>query len=756
MSGLGTPIEVVIDDDAADSPNFDDKGNLISIDHGDGSVTISLTDQPLERADDGPGGWFENLADKIEQGELSRIAEDLLRGVDEDQESRKEWLEARATGLRMLGLKLEIPGTQGEVDGAPVEGMSKVRHPLLLEAVLRFQANARSELLPTDGPVKIRNDDNNATASEDQLAQALERDLNHYLTTTASEYYPDTDRMLLMLGFGGTTFKKVYYCPLRERPVSESVDATDLIVNNEATDIGNARRITHRIKMRPSVVRRMQLLGVYRDIDLSTPLDITKDAVQQEKQNVEGITSGTINPMDRDRDIYEIYCELNVNGYEHKYKGKESGLEVPYRVTIDVSSREILSITRNYNEDTKDLPVARKWFVKYTYVPGFGFYDIGLLHILGNTTGALTAAWREMLDNGMYANFPGFLIAKSATRQNTNIFRVPPGGGVPVDTGGQPIQSAIMPMPYNAQGMPALMTLVEAVESTGQRIGGTAEIQVGEGNGEMPVGTAMALLDQASKIENSVHKRLHASQAEEFRLLCGVFEEHPESFWQRNYKQTVSWDQTTFLTALRDYDLTPQADPNTASHAQRMMKVMGLKQLQSGNPSMYDPIAVDTVALQTMGYSNPSQFFVPIAAMNQPNPEVLKGIAKAKADQTTADAHMLDAQANMAEVQAKQNSGFFAPKQQASEGGNMGMPDEADMLSAHADVMDAETKRLEVGMRARQIALEEANRAKDRESEERRVAMEFLKELVAHPEGLGMAKPVVQTVDDTINGKVQK
>ncbi|RLT21597.1 MAG: hypothetical protein DWI31_02045, partial [Candidatus Aquidulcis sp.] len=408
--------EVIIEA-GSDVPDIDEKGNILRIEHDDGSVTVSLDGSPLNgAAERDPLEWFDNLVDDIDSTELYRIADMLLRGIDDDIESRRDWIEDRATGINLLGLKVEIPGVQGASDGAPVEGMSKVRHPLLLEAVLRFQANARSELLPTDGPVKIRNDNNNADLAQDQLARALERDLNHYLTDTASEYYPDTDRMLLMLGFGGTSFKKVYYCPLRNRPVSETVDADDLIVNNSATDLRNAKRITHRTYMRPSTVKRLQLLGVYRDVDLSQPKPITLDSAQRAERAAQGIQDVSMNPEDRDREIYECYCELNIRGFEHKRKGRETGLEIPYRVTIDVSTKEILSVVRNYDQDTRDLPEARANFVKYQFVPGFGFYDIGLLHILGNTTNAVTAGWREMLDAGMFANFPGFLIADTGAR----------------------------------------------------------------------------------------------------------------------------------------------------------------------------------------------------------------------------------------------------------------------------------------------------------------------------------------------------
>ncbi len=210
---LPGPTDVVVeyeDSVGEDRPETDIDGNVLKIEHADGSISVSLDGKPIESARSRErGGWFDNLVDDIDNAELSRISSELLKGIDDDIDSRKEWIEDRAQGIKLLGLKIEIPGLAGAADGAPVEGMSKVRHPLLLEAVLRFQANARSELLPTDGPVKIRNDSTRATLQQDQMANALQRDLNHYLTSIATEYYPDTDRMLLMLGFGGSAFKKI-------------------------------------------------------------------------------------------------------------------------------------------------------------------------------------------------------------------------------------------------------------------------------------------------------------------------------------------------------------------------------------------------------------------------------------------------------------------------------------------------------------------------------------------------------------------
>lgn len=716
-------IIVEMDEDGEPSPNLDDQGNILRIEYPDGSIAVSLDGRPIEEAPGRErGGWFDNLVDDIDPGEMSAIAEDLLRGIRDDITSRQEWIDDRATGIKLLGLKIEIPGTGGSADSAPVEGMSKVRHPLLLEAVLRFQANARSELLPTDGPVKIRNDSNGSTVEVDRMADALEKDMNHYLTATATEYYPDTDRMLLMLGFGGTAFKKVYFCPLRNRPVSETVDADDLIVNNAATDLRNAKRVTHRVFMRPSTVRRLQILDVYRDIDLDTPRQAQQDAAQQEKDSQQGISRSTMNPDDRDREIYECYCELDIRGFEHRFKGKITGLEIPYIVTIDVSSREVLSIVRNYDEETRELPEARTNFVKYTFVPGLGFYDIGLLNILGNTTNAITAAWREMLDAGMFANFPGFLMAKMGTRQNTNIFRVPPGGGVQIDTGGMPINQAIMPLPYKEPG-PAMMQMVQNMADTGARIGGTSEAQVGEGRADAPVGTTLALIDQATKIMNSVHKRMCSAQAQEFELLKRTFREHPDSFWTRCKKPSMQWNEQNFMKALDDCELVPQADPNTTSHAQRLMKIMGLKQLQASNPSMYDPIAIDTAALQAMGWSNPEQFMVPAAAQGKPPPEMQEKIAKIQIEKQKADADTMRAQADMQESQARV-ADIMRGDQEA--------PTPPDPVKG----AELQIKQQEIEQRAQDTMLDAINRQRDRESRERVAVVALAKDAMDNPGGL--------------------
>jgi len=755
-------------DEDTGGKTFDDNGNVITIEFDDGSISLTLDGSPLESAEgSNPKDWFDNLVDDINEMELSRISEDLLKGIGDDLESRKEWIDDRAQGIKLLGLKIEIPGLGAVADGAPVEGMSKVRHPLLLESVLRFQANARSEMLPTDGPVKIREDNNNATLESDQLANDLENDLNHYLTSTAKEYYPDTDRMLFMLGFGGTSFKKIYFCPLRSRPVSESVDADDLIVNNSATDLTNARRVTHRIYMRSSTVKRMQILGVYKDTELSTPKMIDFDAAQREKASQQGIILNVMNPEDRDREIYECYCELDILGFEHKRKGRETGLEIPYRVTIDVTSRKILSIVRNYDEDTKDLPVARQNFVKYTFVPGMGFYDIGLLHILGNTTNAITAAWREMLDSGMYANFPGFLYADSGARQNTNIFRVPPGGGALIKTGGLPIQQAIMPLPYKDVG-PGLMSLVDNMAQTGQRLGGTSEQAVGEGRSDAPVGTTLALIDQATKVMNSVHKRMHAAQAEEFELLVRCFKENPESFWQQNRRPARKWDQETFVRALGQVDLVPQADPNTASQTQRIMKIIALKQIQAQNPSLYDPIAIDTASLKAIGWSNPEQFMIPASAQGAPPPELQKQMAEMQIKKQDSDtkAKLADGKLQLDQAKAKldqmkmQQGGLVASSEKSDH--EKVMDHHAAIVAeqeleikkqlADAKLLDSRTKVAQLGAEMKTDAMNNQVDQQEMQAKQRIQMIDLAQNLAVHPESEKAVKNLLGNVIPAITG----
>ena len=457
-----------------------------------------------------------NLAMHVEGGVLTGVADELLRLINDDKLRQEQRLEDVVKGIELLGIKLEEPRSEPND-----EGISVVKHPLLLEAVLRFQANARGEMLPADGPVKVSNQ-GDQVVMQDMAANALETDMNHYLTSGAPEYYPDTDRMFFSLGHGGEAYKKVYYHPLKRRPVSETIDRKDLILSEGAVAIEAAARITHRSKMKPSDVKRMQLAGIWRDVMLTSTNFTMGNVVDVELANISGVEPKTLmEHREIDREIYECYCELNLKGFEHKEDGEDTGLPLPYRVVIDKDSRQVLEIRRWWEEDDESY-TRKEVFVEYVFVPAFPGVNLGLLHILGNASRALTAAWRIALDNGMLANFPGGVMARSSGRQQTTTIRVGPGQVAPLDVDGVPLKEAFLPLPYR-DITAGFMQMIQNVEQTSQRVGGTAEMAVGEGRQDVPVGSTIAMIEQATKVLNAVHKRMHQAQAKEFALLKELF-----------------------------------------------------------------------------------------------------------------------------------------------------------------------------------------------------------------------------------------
>jgi hypothetical protein len=311
-------------------------------------------------------------------------------------------------------------------------------------------------------------------------------------------------------------------------------------------------------------------------------------------------------------------------------------------------------------------------------------------------------------------------MADTGARQNTNIFRVPPGGGALVKTGGLPINQAIMPLPYKEPGA-ALMTLVQNMVETGQRVGTTSELQVGEGRDNAPVGTTLALIDQATKILNAVHKRMHVSQAEEFELLVRCFREHPDSFWGRNKKPKCQWNEATFIQALDNCNLVPQADPNTASQTQRLMKIMALKQLQQSNPAMYDPKAIDIAAMKAMGWSNPEQFMAPPEASANPPPQVMQAMEELKIKKQEADAKTMLAQAKVQESQMQEGQA----------------PDPVKMA-------ELQIEQREIEMRGADAKLDAFNRLRDRESRERLAAVRLAEDIAKNPASLPIIKQLIE------------
>ncbi len=594
-------VTVNVQSDAGDVPAVGPDG-AVTIPTDDGGVIVQFPGA-FSGADDDDGDHDANLAELIDEGSLGLVGDDLIRGIEQDDLDRGKYLANLAKGIDLLALALEGPRSDAS---SGMEGMATVRNPLLLEAVLRFQANARGELLPSGGPVKVKNE-GSTSLGIDADANALEQDMNAYLTTTATEYYPDTDKMLFSVGFGGCGFKKVYHCPLRRRPVSESVDAKDLIVPTNATDLRNAARITHQMQMSANTVKRMQMLGVYRDVELFQPMATATNLVDAKIASTSGQAPNTTRPEDQDYTIYESLCELDLPGYEDvDDDGQPTGLKLPYRVTIEKTSKNILEIRRNWaaGDETK---TAKRLFVKYPFVPGLGFYDIGLLNILGNATAALTATWRIALDNGMFSNFPGFVYSKQGIgKQLTNEFRVAPGSGVGLDTGNMPMSQAVMPLPY--KGLDGTFAqFMDSVQQTMQRVGGTAETNVGEGRADAPVGTAVALIEQAKVIMDAVHKRLHAAQAEEFQLLKALFQEDPEAFWRHNRSPKFPQDKQRLLEALENNELVPVADPNIPSSMHRHAKLAALMQMVQAYPQLFDIPTVLQIVLRDMKFDNPEE-----------------------------------------------------------------------------------------------------------------------------------------------------
>jgi hypothetical protein len=665
---IGGPYAPTSVDVPNDDPNVSFKDGVLQIVNSDGSTVIDfnpdLSDTKVDDKD-----FYRNIANEIPSDDLAKIANDLLTGIDYDEMSRKEWLDMRARGIKLLGLKLEDPRGDLGTSSAPLEGMSVFNHPLLLEATVRFQASACGELMPAAGPVKVRNDavmppeqppmgHNGGPPLDpsqppepplDDLADALQKDLNHYLTVVATEWVPDFDRMLFYVGFGGDGFKKVYNCPLKNRPVSESVDAENIIVSNAATDIRNCGRVTHKNKMRPSTLKRMQIAGAYRDVSLAAPQVSEKvNQVDQKKAEIAGVKPQPLDNKDADYTVFETYCELDIEKFAPKqFKGK--GLPLPYVVTLEKESRQVLAVRRNWDE-TDPQCLAKQFFVHYPFIRGLGFYAIGLVHLLGNITIALTAIFREFIDKGMFANFPGFLYAKGAGRQLSNQIRVPPGGGMAIDVPpGMGIKDAIMPVPYGDITANFAM-FVKQIEDMGQRLGQTAEIQVGEGKQEMPVGTTMALIEQATKMLDSVHKRLCRAMAEEFGLLKERFRENPEAFVKSLKRPTKPWTEETFRQALDKYELVPVADPNNPTSLHRTMKANIIDGLITKYPQLMNAMAGLKRILRTAGIDSEGLLNTQPAP---PPPDPRMEAIKAKSEQEKVKAQIAWVQTQIKAEQVK-------------------------------------------------------------------------------------------------------
>lgn len=634
FEGLDIPIPLIPEDeDSGVSVNPSTGG--VTIEHDDGSVTIDPTGLSLiPKANDNEDVEFEDnlaqvLADRGDIMELSRIANELLDGIESDKKDRSQWEQMRAKCIELVGMKLEEPKSDVSTSALGM-ATSVVRDPTLLEAVERFRANAYAELCPSSGPVKVV-DWGSETAATDDLATEFQKDLNYYMTNPENGYYDDTRYMLWWTGLTAGTFKKVYQCPIRNRPISEYVDGTNLIVPSNAVNLKSASRVTHESTMDRAMMKRMQWLGVYRDISLGDPMPMQPGVVAQKKANIEGKMVQPSRQEDQDFTIFECYCKLNLKGFEHKDDGEETGLPLPYIVTIEEDTKEVLEIRRNWDEDDAENQEALIPFVLFPYSTGLSrIYGSGLGQMGGNIVSALTALTRITIDGGMMSNYPGLLKAKGTGRQLVNEIRVPPGGCAEVDTGGLPIQQAVMGMPYKDMSA-NVIAFIQQMREVGQRLLSTAELPVGEGKQDAPVGTTLAMIEQATKIEGSVHKALHAAQSAEFELLTKLFKKDPEALFRGNPRPAMGPDKDAriakFKQALEAWQIVPVSDPNVPSEMHRLAKAQILLQLGAMDPTV-DQAKLKTRAAAMMGIQDWAAMLLPAQPNNQPNPALLIEMGK--------------------------------------------------------------------------------------------------------------------------------
>jgi len=567
-------ITVVIEDDGQTVRTLD--SGDIAIDQPDGGVVIQLNPQRFSAAndDEDPKKFYQNLVEQIDDGRLMVIAEELFEAVQADDASRSEWLSDRADRMELLGLKSDDPRSG---DGASaVDGQSVVTNPLLLEACLKGWANAQAELLPAEGPCKIASYGDPATTKDDELGEQLQKDMNYYLTSIATEFAPQTSHMLLWgCYFGGSGFKKVYTHPLKKRPYSEKVSPEHLIVSDAMTDFDECERITHQISMRQSVMKRYQMKKIYRKIALAPP-NPQANQVDEEIAATQGVSITKDRPEDMPYTLWEIQCELDLDQFApREYRGE--GIPLPYLVTMDKDSHVILAIRRDWKPEDEDCN-RKKMYVKYPYVPGPGFYGTGLAGILGNASAAMTAAWRLALDTAMYANFPSFLMSKLGGRQNTSDFRLSPGTGQSIETNGMDIKEVVMALPYK-DVTTGLMGLIDKITEQSKAAGGAPDVPVGEGTANIPVGTMLAHVEQSTKVMGAAHKGQHRAMDEEINLILDLFRENPESFWKGNKQSMGFWNPQKLLEALNTRALVPKSDPNVPSHIHRVMKAVALVEL---------------------------------------------------------------------------------------------------------------------------------------------------------------------------------
>ena len=559
----------------------------------DGGATINF--DPAAVNQEGGEGHGDNLAELLPESVLGKLGSDLAENYSTYKSARKDWEDSYTKGLDLLGFKYENP-TQ------PFQGASGATHPVLAEAVTQFQAQAYKELLPATGPVHTQTIGLTSRQKEDQ-AQRVKEFMNYQLMDVMKEYEPEFDQMLFYLPLSGSAFKKVYYDELLGRAVSKFVPADDLLVPYTATSLEDAEAIIHVIKMSENDLRKKQVAGFYVDIEL-TPGYNEETEVEKKERELEGVK------RTRDEDVFtvlEIHTDLDLEGFEDKDTGgDETGIKLPYIVTIELGSREVLSIRRNY---TAEDPIKSRqdYFVHFKFLPGMGFYGFGLIHMIGGLSRTATTALRQLLDAGTLSNLPsGF--KQRGIRVRDEAQSIQPGEFRDVDAPGGNIKDAFMPLPFKEPSQ-TLLQLMGVVVSAGQRFAAIADMQVGDGNQQAAVGTTIALLERGSRVMSAIHKRLYVAMKSEFNLLAGVF----KTYLPPEYPYDVVGGQKNVKVADFDdkVDILPVADPNIFSQSQRISLAQTELQLAQSNPQMHNLYEAYRHMYEAIGVKNIDQILPP-------------------------------------------------------------------------------------------------------------------------------------------------
>ena len=535
----------------------------------DGGVTIDFEPADQRGASD---DFYVNLAEEMPERELGRIAGELLGEFDANKAGRQDWEDAYANGLELLGFNYE-ERTQ------PFRGASGVTHPLLAEAATQFQAQAFNELLPSSGPVRTAIM-GSETREKQAQAQRVRHFMNFYITNVMEDYTPDMDQMLFYLPLGGSTFKKVYYDETLGRAVSKFIPAENLIVPYETADLDTCPNITQVVRMSLNDLRKKQVAGFYLDIPV-IPAQAEMDSVGDEIDRIDG-TSAT--QIDYDCTILECHVDLDLEGYEEvDDDGEPTGIKVPYVVTISQDNGQVLAIRRNYREDD-GLKRKIQYFVHYKFLPGFGFYGLGLIHTIGGLSRTATAALRQLIDAGTLSNLPaGFKARGLRIRDDDDPLQ--PGEFRDVDAPGGAIRDSLMPLPFKGPD-PTLFNLLGFVVQAGQRFATITDMKVGDGNQQAAVGTTIAMLEQGSRVMSAVHKRLHNAMRVEFKILARVMSES----LPQEYPYSVEGADATVMRSDFDdrVDIIPVSDPNVFSQAQRIALAQTKLQLAGAAPELHN------------------------------------------------------------------------------------------------------------------------------------------------------------------------